>query len=42
MSQRFRASSLVPSGFVVEHLDLGSERVGVVVRSGTMAASCPA
>ena len=38
MSQHFRVSSLVPSGFVVEHLDLGPDRVGVVVRSGAMAA----
>jgi transposase len=42
MSQHFRVSSLVPSGFVVEHLDLGPDRVGVVVRFGATAACCPA
>lgn len=42
MSQHFKVSSLVPAGFVVEHLDFGPDRVGVVVRSGAAAAPCPA
>ena len=41
MPQRFRSSSLVPPGFVVQHLDIGPDRVGVVVRSGAAAAACP-
>ena len=42
MFQHFRVSSLVPSEFVVEHLDLGPDRASVVVRSGAAAAPCPA
>ena len=41
MPQRFRSSSLVPSGFVVEHLNIGPDRVGVVVRLGAPTAACP-
>ena len=33
MRPRFRPSSLVPAGFVVDRLDVGIDRIGLVVRS---------
>lgn len=41
MRPRFRSSSLVPAGFVVDHLDSDADRVGLVVRSGAAVATCP-
>ncbi len=41
MPQRFRVPSLVPPGFVVEHLDIHPDCVGVVVRSGATTGACP-
>ncbi|WHQ70535.1 ISL3-like element ISMex24 family transposase [Methylorubrum extorquens] len=41
MRPRFRSSSLVPAGFVVDHLDSDADRVGLVVRSGAAVANCP-
>ena len=41
MRPRFKTSSLVPAGFVVEHLDIGTDRIGLVVRSGSATATCP-
>lgn len=42
MPQRFRASSLVPPGLVVERFDVRPDRVEVVVRLSAAAATCPA
>jgi transposase len=41
MRPRFRPSSLVPAGFVVDHLDVGTDRIVLVVRSGSATATCP-
>ncbi|MCJ2106366.1 ISL3 family transposase [Methylobacterium sp. E-041] len=41
MRPRFRSSSLVPAGFIVEHLDIGIGRIGLVVRSGAAVTACP-
>ena len=41
MSPRFRPSSLVPAGLVVDHLDVGTDRISLVVRSGSTTATCP-
>jgi transposase len=41
MRPRFRPSSLVPAGFDVDHLDVGTDRIGLVVRSGSATATCP-
>ena len=41
MRPRFRSSSLVPAGFVVDHLDVGADRIDLVVRSGAALATCP-
>ncbi|MCE4227013.1 ISL3 family transposase [Methylobacterium sp. C25] len=41
MRHRFRSSSLVPTGFLVDHLDVGAERIGLVVRSGAAVTVCP-
>ena len=41
MRPRFRPSSLVPAGFVVDHLDVGTDQISLVVRSGSTTATCP-
>ncbi len=41
MRPRFRPSSLVPVGFVVDHLDVGTDRIGLVVRSGSATVDVP-
>lgn len=41
MRPRFRPSSLVLAGFVVDHLDVSSDLIGLVVRSGSATATCP-
>jgi len=41
MRPRFRSSSLVPAGFVVDHVDVGADRIGLVVRSRAAETPCP-
>lgn len=41
MRARFRSSSLVPAGFVVDHLDVSTDRISLVVRSEAAMATCP-
>ena len=41
MCPRFRSSSLVPTGFIVDHLDIGADRIGLVVRSEAAVTACP-
>jgi transposase len=41
MCPRFRSSSLVPAGFIVDHLDVGTDRISLVVRSGAAVTVCP-
>lgn len=37
----FRSSSLVPAGFVVDHLDVGADWISLVVRSAAAVTTCP-
>ena len=41
MRPRFRSSSLVPTGFVIDHLNVDADRIDMVVRSGAAVAFCP-
>jgi hypothetical protein len=41
MRPRFRPSSLVPAGLVVDHLHVGTDWISLVVRSGSTTATCP-
>ncbi len=41
MRPRFRPSSLVPTGLIGDHLDVGADRIGLVVRSGAAVTACP-
>jgi len=41
MRPHFRSSSLVPTGFIVDHLDVGTDRIGLVVRWGAVMTACP-
>lgn len=41
MRPRFRSSNLVPTGFVVDHLDVGADQTDLVVRSGAAVTNCP-
>lgn len=41
MRPRFRSSSLVPAGFVVDHVDVGTDRIELVVRSRAAETRCP-
>ena len=36
-----KPSKLVPDGFVVDHLDIDTDRIGLTVRSPAVAACCP-
>ncbi len=41
MRPRFRSSSLVPVGFVVDHHEVDGDRIGLVVRSRAAETPCP-
>lgn len=41
MRERFRSSSLVPSGFRVEQVEIAPERVSLLVSSSAASAACP-
>jgi hypothetical protein len=41
MRPRFRSSSLVPAGFIVDHHDVDADRIGPVVRSRAAETPCP-
>ena len=41
MRPRFRSSSLVPSGLVVDYVDIGADRTDLVMRSGAAVTNCP-
>ena len=41
MDQRFRPSSLVPSGFVVEDTTMSTERISIRARAGASRCACP-
>ena len=41
MPRSLKPSKPVPDGFVVDHLDIGADQIGLTVRSSAAAASCP-
>ncbi len=41
MRPRFRSSTLVPPGLVIERVDVGEDRIGLVTRSNATMAACP-